>query len=90
MRVATSRVTIQGQISVPAKVRKDLGIRAGTELIWDRKENGDYSIRPKRLTLADLPQVVGPLTVRLTDRELQAARREFQDSRAKRLDARKG
>ena len=90
MRVATSRVTIQGQISVPAKVRKDLGIRAGTELIWDRKENGDYSIRPKRLTLADLPDVVGPSTVRLTDRELQAARREFQDSRAKRLDARKG
>ena len=30
MLVATSRVMNQGQISVPAEVRKDLGIRAGT------------------------------------------------------------
>ncbi|MGA9652994.1 MAG: AbrB/MazE/SpoVT family DNA-binding domain-containing protein [Polyangia bacterium] len=45
MLVATSKVTIQGQISVPAEVRKDLGIRAGTELIWDRNEDGDYTVR---------------------------------------------
>ena len=89
MFVATSKVTNQGQISVPAEVRKDLGIRAGTELIWDRNENGDYTVRPKRLTLADLHRMVGPSTVRLTDQELQKARREFLSSRMKRLDAKR-
>ena len=89
MLIATSKVTNQGQISVPAQVRKDLGIRAGTELIWDRREDGNYTIRPKRLTLADLHRVVGPSTVRLTDRELQEARREFLASRTKRLEGRK-
>ena len=69
---------------------KDLGIRAGTELIWDRNENGDYTIRPKRLTLADLHRIVGPSTVRLTDQEIQNARREFLASRTKRLDAKRG
>jgi AbrB family looped-hinge helix DNA binding protein len=90
MRIATSRVTNQGQVSVPAEVRKDLGIRAGTELIWDRQENGVYAVRPKRLTLADVHRVVGPATVRLTDRELREARREFLASRTKRLHAKRG
>jgi AbrB family looped-hinge helix DNA binding protein len=90
MRIATSKVTNQGQISVPAEVRKDLGIRAGTELIWDRNENGDYTVRPKRLTLADVHRVVGPATVRLTNRELQEARREFLASRTRRLEAKRG
>ena len=89
MLVATSKDTIQGQISVPAEVRKDLGIRAGTELIWDRNEDGDYTVRPKRLTLADLHRMVGPSTVRLTDQELKKARQEFLASRMKRLDAKK-
>jgi AbrB family looped-hinge helix DNA binding protein len=89
MVVATSKVTNQGQISVPAEVRKDLGIRAGTELIWDRNENGDYTVRPKRFTLADLHRMVGPSTVRLTDQELHKARQEFLASRMRRLDAKK-
>jgi AbrB family looped-hinge helix DNA binding protein len=89
MLVATSKVTNQGQISVPAEVRKDLGIRAGTELIWDRNENGDYTVRPKRIALADLHRMVGPSTVRLTDQEIQKARQEFLASRMKRLDAKK-
>jgi len=90
MVIATSKVTSQGQISVPAEVRKDLGIRAGTELLWDRNETGDYTVRPKRLTLVDLHRVVGPTTIRLTDDELHQARREFLASRTKRLDAKKG
>ena len=89
MIIATSRVTNQGQISVPAEVRKDLGIRAGTELIWDRNEDGDYTVRPKRLALADLHRLVGPSTVRLTDQEIQKARQEFLASRMRRLDAKK-
>jgi AbrB family looped-hinge helix DNA binding protein len=89
MLIATSKVTNQGQISVPVEVRRDLGIRPGTELIWDRKENGEYVVRPKRLTLAELHQLVGTLTIRLSDKELQEARREFLGARMKRSNSKK-
>lgn len=89
MVVATSRVTNQGQISVPAEVRKELGIRPGTELIWDRNEKGEYTVRPKRNTLADLNRAFGSASVRLTDQELRHARREFWGARMKRLGAKK-
>ena len=39
MTIARSRVTSQGQISVPADVRRKLGIRPGSLLEWE--EDGD-------------------------------------------------
>jgi AbrB family looped-hinge helix DNA binding protein len=85
MLVAMSKVTRQGQISVPAEVRRDLGVRAGTELVWDRQANGDYVVRAKRFTLDDLHDLLGVSSVRLTDKELKDARHEFLGSRMKRL-----
>ncbi len=84
MLIAVSKVTRQGQISVPAEVRRDLGIRPGTQLIWDRGENGEYRVRPKRATWTDLHALIGPLEIHLTDDDLRAARREFLASRAER------
>ncbi len=42
MAIAQSRVTAQGQISVPLKVRKKLGIGPGSVLEWE--EEGDKII----------------------------------------------
>jgi len=81
MLVAMSKVTRQGQISIPVEVRRALGLRPGSELIWDRNENGDFVVRPKRVTLADLHELLGAPLVRLTDRELKDARRAFLASR---------
>jgi antitoxin PrlF len=39
MVIAQSRLTAQGQISVPAEVRKKLGLGPGSVLTWD--EQGD-------------------------------------------------
>ena len=39
MAIARSKVTAQGQISVPAEVRRKLGIGPGAVLEWD--EDGD-------------------------------------------------
>lgn len=39
MAIAHSKVTAQGQISVPAQVRKKLGVGPGSVLEWD--EEGD-------------------------------------------------
>jgi len=39
MALAHSKVTAQGQVSVPAKVRQKLGVGPGSVLEWD--EDGD-------------------------------------------------
>jgi antitoxin PrlF len=44
MALARSRLTAQGQISVPAEVRKRLGIGPGAVLEWD-EENGQVIVR---------------------------------------------
>jgi antitoxin PrlF len=37
MAIAQSKVTAQGQISVPAEVRKKLGVGPGSVLEWDEQ-----------------------------------------------------
>lgn len=44
MALAQSRLTAQGQISVPAEVRRKLGLGPGSVLEWD-EENGRIVVR---------------------------------------------
>jgi AbrB family looped-hinge helix DNA binding protein len=44
MALAHSKVTAQGQISVPAKIRQRLGVGPGSVLEWD-EENGQVIVR---------------------------------------------
>jgi antitoxin PrlF len=44
MSIAQSKVTAQGQISVPAEIRKKLGLRPGSVLEWDER-GGEVVIR---------------------------------------------
>jgi len=44
MAIAQSKVTAQGQISVPAEVRRKLGIGPGSLLEWD-EESGMVVVR---------------------------------------------
>lgn len=39
MAIAQSKVTAQGQISVPAEIRKKLGIGPGSVLEWDQRDD---------------------------------------------------
>jgi AbrB family looped-hinge helix DNA binding protein len=52
--LARSRLTAQGQISVPAKVRQRLGVGPGSVVEWD--ENGDTVVVRKagRYTSEDI------------------------------------
>ena len=58
MPIAQSRVTSQGQISVPAEVRRKLGVGPGSVLEWD--EEGDNVIvrRAGRFSSEDVHNVV--------------------------------
>lgn len=39
MAIAQSKVTAQGQISVPAEIRKKLGVGPGSVLEWDQQDD---------------------------------------------------
>ncbi|MBK6685545.1 MAG: AbrB/MazE/SpoVT family DNA-binding domain-containing protein [Deltaproteobacteria bacterium] len=44
MAIAQSKITAQGQISVPAEVRRRLGVGPGSLLEWD-EESGQVVVR---------------------------------------------
>lgn len=54
MALAQSKLTSQGQISVPAEVRRKLGVGAGSVLEWE--EDGDRIVvrRAGRFTSEDI------------------------------------
>jgi AbrB family looped-hinge helix DNA binding protein len=60
MAIAHSKVTSQGQISVPAEVRRKLGIGPGSVLEWD--EHGDQILvrRAGHFSSEDLHQALFP------------------------------
>jgi antitoxin PrlF len=64
MPLAHSRVTAQGQVSVPAKVRQKLGVGPGSVLEWD--EDGDRMIVRKagRHSSEDIHRALFPKTPR--------------------------
>lgn len=58
MAAAHSKLTVQGQISVPAEVRRKLGLAPGSVLEW-HEEGAHYIVRrATRHTSEDIHQVV--------------------------------
>ena len=62
MALAHSKVTAQGQVSVPAKVRQKLGVGPGSVLEWD--EDGDRMVVRKagRHSSEDIHRALFPRT----------------------------
>jgi AbrB family looped-hinge helix DNA binding protein len=60
MAIAHSKLTAQGQISVPADVRKKLGIGPGSVIEWD--EEGDKIVvrRSGKYTSEDIHRALFP------------------------------
>ena len=54
MAIARSRVTAQGQVSVPAEVRRKLGVGPGSLLEWNEEGNAVVVRRSGRYTSADI------------------------------------
>lgn len=49
-----SKVTAQGQISVPAEVRRQLGVGPGSVLVWEWRDGEFVVRRDGRCTSADV------------------------------------
>ncbi len=60
MVIAHSKLTAQGQISVPAKVRRKLGIGPGSVLEWDETGEAVVVRRVGRYTSEDVHESLFP------------------------------
>ena len=60
MAIGQSRVTAQGQISVPAEVRRKLGIGPGSVLEWHEQDGGVVVRRAGRFCSADIHRALFP------------------------------
>jgi AbrB family looped-hinge helix DNA binding protein len=60
MTFAQSKVTAQGQISVPAEVRQKLGIGPGGVLEWSEEQGQIVVRRAGRFTSAEIHRTVFP------------------------------
>jgi AbrB family looped-hinge helix DNA binding protein len=87
MALAQSKVTAQGQISVPAGVRRKLGIGPGSILEWD--EDGDKIVvrRSARFTSEDIHRALFPGQApesRTVDDMREGIRRRVRERHARR------
>lgn len=54
MAIAHSKLTAQGQISVPSEVRKKLGVGPGSVLEWEERDNEVVVRRAGRYSSVDI------------------------------------
>ena len=60
MTIAQSRVTAKGQITVPAEIRKRLGLSPGAIVEWDTEGDSIIVRRGGRYSFDDLHQALFP------------------------------
>ncbi len=58
MGIAESKITAQGQISVPAKIREKLGLAPGSILEWCEQEGRIFVRRASKCTAEDIHRAV--------------------------------
>lgn len=78
MKLAESRITSQGQVSVPSEVRRRLGLAPGSMLVWDAEGDAIVVRRAHRYSSEDLHTALfpdGPPEVHTLD-ELKAGIKE--------------
>jgi AbrB family looped-hinge helix DNA binding protein len=60
MALARSKLTAQGQISVPAEIRRKLGVGPGSTLEWDEEGGKIVVRRAGKYTFEDIHKVLFP------------------------------
>ncbi len=58
MKLATSRITQQGQISIPAEVRRRLGLVPGSVIEWDAEGENIVVRRAGKFSSLDIHRAV--------------------------------
>ncbi len=83
MKEIISTMTSKGQVTIPAEVRKQLGIKAGDKLTFVIEEEGKIELRaPIYPTVASLRGAAGSLAKPQSWDEMRAIAREDQANAA--------
>ena len=59
MKAAEATITSKGQVTVPASLRKALGVKAGDTLVFTQDAHGRFLVGARTDTLAALRGIVG-------------------------------
>jgi AbrB family looped-hinge helix DNA binding protein len=78
---ARSKLTAQGQISVPAQVRKKLEVSPGSVLEWDEREDEVVVRRVGRYSSADIHAAIFPNGVSRAKTEMKEGIRQLMRKR---------
>jgi len=87
MPIAHSKLTSQGQISVPAEIRRKLGVGPGAVLEWDEEDGKIVVRRAGRYTFEDMHKALFPKGApkpRSLDELKEGVRRYVRGRRARR------
>jgi AbrB family looped-hinge helix DNA binding protein len=87
MALAHSKVTAQGQISVPAEVRRRLGVGPGSVLEWDEEGETIVVRRAARYTSNEIHRALFPKQApkpRTPDEMREGIRRRLRERHARR------
>src|SRR5688572_1539049 len=93
MALALSKLTAQGQISVPAEVRRKLGVGPGSVLEWDEEGDAIVVRRSGRYTSEDVHRALfpgGPPPRRSVEEMKEGIRRHVRKRHARRRHERPG
>ena len=78
MALAHSKITAQGQISVPAEVRRKLGIGPGSVLEWDEQDDKVVVRRSGRYGSEDVHRALFPDRAPISgERDVKEAIRKY-------------
>jgi len=73
----TAKVSSKGQITIPIQVRKALGLKPGTEILFFEGEKGEYIFRPRTGSIWDLrgcvPKLDHPVSIEEMNEGVAAA-----------------
>ncbi|SNR24719.1 AbrB/MazE/SpoVT family DNA-binding domain-containing protein [Halorubrum vacuolatum] len=81
---ADGTVTSKGQVTIPKRIRDELGLRAGTEVEFTLAEDGTLRVRPKQPAFERLRAVKDQLVEH--DIDLEQIRRESKREWSSHLD----
>ena len=72
-----AKVTSKGQITIPVEVRRALGLKAGSEILFFEDEPGEWTFRPRTGSIKDLrgcvPKPDHPISIEEMNRGIGAA-----------------
>jgi AbrB family looped-hinge helix DNA binding protein len=75
-KVAVSRITSKGQVTIPEEIRRQYHLQAGEQIEWEVTESGTLEVRRSGGSLDDLvkilPRPARALTLEEMDRAVRA------------------